>query len=346
MKVLVAEDNPDSRQLIEDILESSGYQVISAQNGLVALELAQQHMPDLAILDVNMPGMSGFDVCAALKSDEHTSKIPVLMLTALADVENRVYGLGMGADDYLTKPYNPRELVARVNTRLRAKVETDNLRETQAMIRRTFERFVSASVVEQLLKDPSQVKLGGKLQEITVLFADLEGFTTMSEHTEPEKLLQVLNSYHELIVSVVQAQAGTVDKFIGDAVMALWNTPLAQSDHPVRAVRAAFKIRAALADFHPRLEAPYRLGINFGIHTGMAVVGNVGSTQLMDFTAVGDTVNLAARLQSTSRDSQILISQTTYNRIRDDVVARPLGSLSFKGRSEAVETFEILELSR
>lgn len=345
MKILVADDNADSRQLTRDIVASMGHDVITAVDGPRALALIQNEMPDLVILDVNMPGMSGFDVMSTLKSNDVTAQIPVLMLTALADVENRVHGLGLGADDYLTKPFNPRELVARVSTRLRAKGETDDLRATQELIRNTFERFVAPQVVERLLRDPAQVKLGGTLQEVTVMFADLEGFTSVSEYTPPEKLLSVLNSYHTQIVSIIQRNGGTVDKFIGDGVMALYNTPLSQADHPARAVRTAVHIRESLPEFYRQFEAVYQMRINFGIHTGMAVVGNVGTPQIMDFTAVGDTVNLAARLQDMSAQGEILISRATYERVADDIVARPVGYLDVKGRKEPVMAYAVAELA-
>ena len=344
MKILVADDNEDNRQLIRDILEGMGHEIIESADGPKTLTLAQSAMPDLVILDVNMPGMSGFAVCAKLKGDAATAQIPVLMLTAMADVEARVQGLGSGADDYLTKPFNPRELKARIQTRLRAKVETDGLRETQQMIRSTFERFVSPAVVEQLLANPGQVSLGGRLQEITVLFTDLENFTGISERAEPEKLLSILNTYHSLVVRIILEHAGTVDKFIGDGVMALFNTPLEQGDHALRAVKSALDIREALPEFHKSFEARYQMRINFGIHSGMAVVGNVGTSEIMDFTAVGDTVNLAARLQGLARNSQILVSEATYAQVLEDVDAKMIGSLSVKGRSEPVMAYEVMEL--
>jgi class 3 adenylate cyclase len=346
VKILVADDNPDSRQLTRDIVASMGHEVVTAVDGPHALATIQEQMPDLVILDVNMPGMSGFDVMTALKADEATAQIPVLMLTALADVENRVHGLGLGADDYLSKPFNPRELVARVNARLRAKGETDDLRATQEMIRSTFERFVAPQVVERLLRDPMQVKLGGTLQEVTILFADLEGFTSISEFTEPEMLLSVLNHYHTLIVNIIQRFGGTIDKFIGDGVMALYNTPLPQKDHALRAVRTALQIREALPKFYEDFEPEYQMRINFGIHTGMAVVGNVGTPQIMDFTAVGDTVNLAARLQDISDEGQILISLSTYEQVADHVAVQPVGYLDIKGRKEPVMAYTVSELAR
>ncbi|MBC7870118.1 MAG: response regulator [Chitinophagaceae bacterium] len=345
MKILAVDDKADNIELITDIVTALGHDVEKAYDGLQALAAVQGDLPDLILLDVNMPGMSGFEVVALLKADPKTAQIPIIMITALSDIDNRVEGLGLGADDYLAKPFNARELAARVEARLRAKTETDNLRSTQEIIRQTFERFVSPSVVQQLLRDPSGVRLGGKLQELTVLFADMENFTTISEHADPERLLTALNLYHELIVEVVQANLGTIDKFIGDAVMALYNTPLDLPDHPTQAVRTAYQISQALPEFHRQFEPKFRMNINFGIHTGMAIVGNVGAPQLMDFTAVGDTVNVAARLQSLSDGGQILISEATYALVKDCVKVRSLGQVTFKGRSVPVSTYEVLTFS-
>lgn len=341
MKILAVDDKPDNIELIADIVEALDYEVLKAYDGLTALKMVDNDPPDLILLDVNMPGMSGFEVVSQLKSNEVTAQIPVIMLTALTDVKHRVEGLGLGADDYLTKPFSARELAARIETRLRAKSENDDLRATQQMIRQTFERFVSANVVKQLLHNPSDIKLGGKLQEVTVMFADMEGFTTISERTDPETLLSVLNKYHELIVGIVQENGGTIDKFIGDAVMTLYNTPLQQDDHALFAVRTACQIRGELPAFNEQFHPDLRMNVNFGIHTGNAIVGNVGAPQIMDFTAVGDTVNVAARIQGTSDGGQILISQATFDRVRNFVEATAMGEKRYKGRSEPVMTYEI-----
>ena len=339
--VLVVDDNPSGRQLLVDIMQSMNLDVLEAGNGPDALSSARANMPDLIILDVSMPGMSGFEVVEQLKSESRTEKIPILMLTALDNVDSRVRGLKLGADDYLSKPFNPRELMERVKTRLRYKVETDELRQMHQTIRNTFARFVSPSVVEQLLRDPTQVKLGGTLQEVTVMFADLEGFTGISEHTEPEKLLHILNEYHTMIVGVIRDHGGTVDKFMGDAVMALFNTPLLQPDHALRAVQTALLIRQVLPAFHQQFEPLFRMRINFGIHSGMAVVGNVGAPDIMNYTAVGDTVNLAARLQGMSSGGRILISSASYAELHDAVPTSCIGLRTVKGRAEAVLTYEV-----
>ncbi len=343
--VLVAEDNPENRKLIEDTLQSNGYRLLYARDGHETLAVARAQNPDLLLLDINMPGINGFEVCAQLKADPATAQMPILMITALSDIEDRVRGLGLGAEDYITKPFSPRELLARVEAHLRIKTRTDQLAATQAQIRRMFERFVTPQVVQKLLQNPDQVKLGGHLQEVTILFADLEGFSAVAERAAPDRLLEALNRYHSLLVEHIQREEGTVDKFLGDGIMALYNTPLAQADHALRAVRTAINIRQALPAFQQQFDPIFRLEVNFGIHTGEAIVGQVGTAELMEYTAIGDAVNLASRLQSLSAHGQIMISRATYERIKGGVVVQSLGTQAIKGRETTVELFEVLELS-
>jgi class 3 adenylate cyclase len=341
LKILVVDDNRDNIELVKDIIEVAGHTVVSADDGASALIIAPEQLPDLILLDVNMPGMDGFEVCRQLKQNPATNGIPVIMLTAQSDVDSRVKGLAVGADDYLAKPFSPRELMARVDRSLRSKAVSDDLRVKQEQIRNTFSRFVAASVVDELLKNPDQVKLGGKLQAVTVLFADLEGFTSLSELTEPEQLLQLLNSYHTFMAEIVIHYGGTIDKFLGDGLMALYNTPVEQPDHIARAVKTALHIQDELYWFNEKLPQFNRMKINFGIHTGMAIVGNVGSENLMDFTAVGDTVNIAARLQSMAEQGEILVSAAVYALTQDFAFGRSRGLLRVKGRKEPVEVYQI-----
>jgi adenylate cyclase len=341
LKILVVDDNRDNIELVRDILEVSGHKVVAAESGQKALQVAPVETPDLILLDVNMPGMDGFEVCRQLKSNPATSQIPVIMLTAQTDVDSRVKGLAVGADDYLAKPFSPRELMARLERSLRTKAASDDLRVKQEQIRNTFSRFVAASIVDELLKDPDQVKLGGRLQPVTVMFADLEGFTSLSEMAEPEQLLQVLNAYHTFMAEIVIYYGGTIDKFLGDGLMALYNTPVEQKDHIARAVKTALHIQDELYWFNERNPANPRMKINFGIHTGMAIVGNVGSENLMDFTAVGDTVNVAARLQSMAERGEILVSAAVFAQTQDFTFGRSRGMLQVKGRKEPVEVYQI-----
>jgi class 3 adenylate cyclase len=194
------------------------------------------------------------------------------------------------------------------------------------------------------LDDPSRVQLGGALMTVTVFFADLEGFTTLAEHTDPVHLIEILNAYHMLLVQHIKANGGTVDKFLGDGVMALYNTPLPQEDHALRAVRTAVNIRAALPEYHQKFPPIFRLGVNFGIHTGPAIVGNVGTPDLMDFTAVGDTVNLASRLQGLSENNEITVSEETFSLVAKWVVGHRVGEQAVRGREEPVITYLVERL--
>lgn len=341
VSILVVDDNKDNLDLVTDILSAAGYDLITSITGIEALRTAQETHPDMILLDVNLPGRSGFDVCQQLKSQEATSHIPIIMLTAQSDVDSRVKGLRSGADDYLAKPFSPRELMARVERTLKQKSITEGLRQKQQIIRTMFERFVSPGIVEALLKNPDLVKPGGKLQPVTVMFADLQGFTSLSESLDPEALLNLLNGYHAFIVKIILQYSGTIDKLLGDGVMALYNTPLDQADHIARAVKSALHIQDELHWFHQSLPPEHRMKINFGIHTGEAVVGNVGTDKLMDFTAVGDTVNVAARLQGIADEGQILVSRAVYEVAQDFIFGRSRGLLPVKGRREPVDIFEI-----
>jgi class 3 adenylate cyclase len=211
-------------------------------------------------------------------------------------------------------------------------------------IRGTFERYISPRVVEQLLSDPARVRLGGARQEVTLLFADIRGFTSFSERVAPESLFDVLNRHLTVVAQAVLEEDGTLDKFMGDAVMALFNAPLPQPDHTLRAIRAALRMKETLVEMHTHMHPEEWLKFGVGISTGPAVVGNVGSPELQNYTAVGDTVNIAARLQSHAGPGQILIGERAYARVRHQVRTQRLGYAHLKGRSEPYLIYEVLGL--
>jgi PAS domain S-box-containing protein len=207
-----------------------------------------------------------------------------------------------------------------------------------------FERMVSPAVIQQL--DPGQLELGGSRAEITTLFADLRGFTQFSEVMPPEELVSVLNLYLGAATEAILAEQGTLDKFMGDAVMALFNAPIPQPDHTLRAVRAALQIRQNLNTIHERLPTNLQLSFGMGIHFGEAVLGLVGSEERLDYTAVGDSVNTAKRLQENSEPGQILVSAAVYWRLGGTVSARPVPTLQLKGKTQPVEVYEVLGLAK
>jgi adenylate cyclase len=208
--------------------------------------------------------------------------------------------------------------------------------------RRLFERMVSPAVVEHL--DPHKLQLGGQRSEITLLFADLRGFTHLSETIEPEDLVAVLNQYLAAAVGAVIKEEGTVDKFLGDAVMAWFNAPVQQPDHTLRAVRTALAMRSVVAELHHRLPAAYRLMFGTGIHTGEAVLGLIGTEQRSDYTAIGDCVNSAKRIQESAAPGQILISEQSYRLVSERITVKAVEPVLAKGKREPLCVYEVIGL--
>jgi class 3 adenylate cyclase/DNA-binding response OmpR family regulator len=211
-------------------------------------------------------------------------------------------------------------------------------------IRGLFERYVAPSVVEQMLAQPGNVSLGGRRQTITVLFADVRGFSTFSAKISPEILVELLNRYLRVAADAVLAQQGTLDKFMGDAVMAFFNAPLSQSDHAIRAVRAAWTLRHAVKELHRSLPQEYRLDFGVGVGIGEAIVGNIGTAQMMNYTAIGDSVNKVKRLQESAKGGQILINQEIYHLVLGHVEAQLVGNITLKGQSQPEPVYEVLEV--
>ena len=206
-----------------------------------------------------------------------------------------------------------------------------------------FQRYLPPAVIERLPNDPHELRLGGQRQEITSLFADIRGFTNFSRQHDPETLVEVLNKYLAVGAQAVLDEEGTLDKIMGDCIVAFFNAPLTQSDHVLRAVRAALKIREGIARLHEDVPAPYRLNYGVGINVGDAVVGNVGTAQQMNYTAIGSGVNLASRLQEAAAPGQILLPQASYQRVQEYVEARLLSPITVAGFSEPIVVYELLE---
>jgi class 3 adenylate cyclase len=202
--------------------------------------------------------------------------------------------------------------------------------------------MVSPKVIEQL--DPDQIALGGKRGQITTLFADIRGFTTYSESLPPEELVSVLNQYLKSAADAVLAQEGTVDKVMGDAVMAWFNAPIAQPDHTLRAVKAALGIQDGIEALHKELPKDAHLSFGAGIHFGEAVLGVVGTEQRIDYTAIGDSVNTAKRIQENSEAGQILISDPAYKLVKGDIEVKEVEPVHAKGKQKPLKVYEVLGL--
>jgi PAS domain S-box-containing protein len=223
--------------------------------------------------------------------------------------------------------------------------ERHHLEVEQERIRQTFGRVVAPRVRDRLLADATNLRLDGAKQTATILFADVSGFTSFSEKTPPETVFKVLNAYLDLAAQAILEEEGTLDKFMGDAVLALWNAPDPQPDHALRAARAALNIIQRSQERTKHLEkSDHHLVYRVGVATGPAIIGNVGTSELFNYTAIGDTVNLAQRLQVTAQRGQILVNKSLYEMLAGQVRAAPLEPVTVKGREQAVEVYELLGL--
>ncbi|HTO12447.1 MAG TPA: adenylate/guanylate cyclase domain-containing protein [Candidatus Binatia bacterium] len=218
-----------------------------------------------------------------------------------------------------------------------------SLREKNA-IKRAFTRYVAREVVTEILKDPDKIVLTGERREVTVLFCDVRGFTSLSERLAPEEVVTLLNAFYTLMIDTTFKHDGTLDKFLGDGVMAIFGAPIFHPDHCLRALRTALAMQAGIRELSARRvaegKAPLRVGI--GVNAGSAVAGSVGTEARMEYTVIGDSVNVAARLESYAKPGQILITEHTHGLVRDAIEARALGRLKVRGKEEELEVYEVL----
>ncbi|MBN1316316.1 MAG: response regulator [Anaerolineales bacterium] len=233
--------------------------------------------------------------------------------------------------------------VALENTRLFRELEEAKEREKQE-IRRIFQTYVTPSVVERVIAHPASLCLGGTRQEVTTLFADIRGFTSLAEQTEPEHLISVLNEYLSVMAHTVLKYEGTMDKIMGDSVMAFFNAPSPQPDHSLKAVKAALAIQRSITELHRT--SPIKLSVSIGLATGEAVVGHVGTTDLMNYTVIGDSVNLAKRLQEEAKPGQILINALAFKYVQDKVIANHLETVSLKGKIQTEPLYELVRIKQ
>ena len=218
-----------------------------------------------------------------------------------------------------------------------------SLRETDA-IKRAFSRYVAREVVTEILKDPEKIVLTGERREVTVLFCDVRNFTSISERLAPEEVVSLLNAFYTLMIDTTFKHDGTLDKFLGDGVMAVFGAPIYHPDHALRAVRTALAMQAGMRELSARRAAEGKpaLAVGIGVNAGTAVAGNVGTETRMEYTVIGDNVNLASRLESYAKPGQILITSTTYGIVRYGIEARRLGPMRLRGKEDEVEVYEVI----
>ena len=335
-RLLVADDNKVNRLLLARSLELQGHRAFMAENGRVALEMLAREPFDLLLLDIEMPEMTGFEVLERMSGDAQLRDIPVIVTSSLEGIENVVRCIELGAEDYLQKPVNAVLLKARIG----ASLEKKRLRDQQ---KEMVQRFATRAVAADL--DASGFALGGKHVRATVMFSDIRGFTAMVDSQPPEATIDILNTYYTLMFDAIGGQGGVVNQMVGDGLMAVFGAPLPLADPPGAAVNAALEMMEMLRLLNAdrRGAGKPELAIGIGIATGEVVAGYTGTQERATYTCVGNTVNLAARLEAQTKQAgtPILLDEATRRALAPSIAVRALGAVQIRGRTEPLEVFAV-----
>jgi class 3 adenylate cyclase len=361
-RILVVDDVATNVKLLADLLVVKGYQVVTASSGVQALAALESEPPDLVLLDVMMPGMSGYEVCEAIRANPAHAMVPVVLITALDPDKERARGLNAGADDFLSKPVGQAELLARVRSLLRIKrlydeVQRQKLELTQwnhqleqrvadgvAELERLgrLKRFFSPQLAELIVAGGADDPLQSHRREITVVFLDLRGFTAFTETAEPEEVMGVLAEYHAAMGRLILAHEGTLERFSGDGIMVFFNDPVPIPDAALRAVRMAQQMQREVAVLGEAWKMRgYDLGMGVGIAQGFATLGSIGFPGRIDYGAIGTVTNLAARLCGEAVGGEILLSQRVQGALDGQLPTEPAGELVLKGFARPVPAFRV-----
>jgi adenylate cyclase len=335
-RILVVDDTPANIKLLGDLLRVKGYEVETAATGELALEAIGRRVPDLVLLDIMMPGLSGYEVCRKIRETPATALLPVVLCTSLDPAQERLKGIEAGADDFLSKPVNQAELFARVKSLLRIKgLQDERLARLKSFFSPQLAEAIAAGKAEDILKTHRR--------EITVEFFDLRGFTAFTEHAEPEEVMELLRAYHGALGKLVLDEQGTLERFAGDAVMVFFNDPLPierPAEHAVRTALATMEAFVPIAA-HWKKKSGFDLGLGVGIAQGYATLGAIGFEGRMDYAAIGSVTNLAARLCGEAKAGQILADRKTMAALEGAFQFDPVGELNLKGFSQAVPGFAL-----
>jgi adenylate cyclase len=361
-KLLVVDDTPLNLKLLGDLLTVKGYAVTTAGSGEEALAKLAAEAPDIVLLDVMMPGLSGYDVCRRIRADPATALLPVVMVTSLDPHEERIHGIEAGADDFLSKPINQPELFARVRSLLRIKSLQDEVRRQAEALREwnvkledrvreqvaelerlsQLKRFFAPAVAEAIVSSGEQSILTPHRREICYVFVDLRGFTAFTDAAEPEEVQNVLGDYHAAMGRLIVEHEGTLDRFAGDGILVFFNDPFPLPEPGKRAATMALAMRARFDELRTQWQKTgYDLDLGMGIARGYATLGAFGYEGRFDYTAVGRVVNLAARLCGEAKPGQILIDQRTRAALGDAFRSEVLGPVVLKGFAQPVPVFAL-----
>ena len=360
--VLVVDDIEDNRDMLARRLRRQGYEVLTAAGGHVALDTLAKTRVDLVLLDVMMPGLDGVAVLQRMKADAGLRDIPVVMISALDELDSVVRCIELGAEDYLGKPFDPVFLNARVGACLEKKrLHDQELRHRRELAEwnRTLEkrvaeqvaqleqlgrlkRFFSPQLAELIVAGGAADPLKTHRREVTVVFLDLRGFTAFAESAEPEEVMGVLREYHAEMGRLVLGYEGTLERFTGDGMMVFFNDPIEVPDAAARAIRMAVAMRDVVVGLAARWrKRGWDLALGVGIAQGYATIGAIGFEGRMDYGAIGTVTNLAARLCGEAGAGQILVSARVAAAVEDLIDGEEVGALTLKGLARPVRTWSV-----
>jgi len=352
--ILAVDDMPENRELISRLLSRAGHTVISAESGEEALELLETRGVDVVLLDLMMPGIGGAEVLRRMKENEDLRATPVVMISGRQDMDQIISCIQAGADDYLLKPFNPVLLQARISAGIERKRWHDReedyrhqLERNERFIRRTFGRYLSDDIVDQLLEAPEGLELGGDLREVTIMMSDICGFTSLAEHLPPTDVVSLLNRYFEPMTNIIFEHDGTIDEFLGDAILAVFGAPRTRDDDPERAVRCALAMRDAMQAVNEANKAAGlpALSQRIALNTGTVIAGNIGSEQRAKYGCVGHAMNVTSRIEGQTDTDEILIAAATRDQLPADVfILGEPRELVAKGIEDAILTYPVLGL--
>jgi class 3 adenylate cyclase len=348
--ILVVDDNAMNRDMLSRRLRRRQYDVEEVASGREALERIEQQHFDLILLDIMMPGMSGLEVLQTLRETYDMVELPIIMATVKGASEDIVESLRLGANDYVTKPIDFPVVLARVQTQLMLKTAMQEVQELaeqlsvrNRFIRNTFGRYLSEEVVSSLLETPEGLELGGTSRTASILMSDLRGFSSISETLPPERVVTLLNHYLGAMTDVISKHGGTIDEFIGDAILVIFGAPEPYQDHATRAVACALDMQLAMEQVNAqnRHHGLPEVEMGIGINTGAVVVGNIGSHRRAKYGVVGRHVNLASRIEAYTVGGQVLISNSTVEAVGDCLRIHDHLQVCPKGSSELMTLYDV-----
>lgn len=358
IKVFMVDDSATYCKIMEQLLSNEKeVDMFICKNPLQAIESAKKFSPTVILQDINMPGIDGLTLLRFFREEPATRDVPVVILSSTSDPTVKAKAFGLGANDFMEKKVDKIELMSRIHYHTKAyknslklneliekSIESQKKMEVQRnFIRKTFGRYISDAIVDSILESPDGLALGGEKREVTIMMTDLRGFTRLGEQLTPEQVISIINNYLRVMTDILMKHGGTIDEFIGDAILAIFGAPEQNEDHAEIAVACAMEMQIAMKTVNANnaKEGLPEVEMGIGLNTGEVVVGNIGSEKRTKYGVVGKNVNLTSRIESYTTGNQVFISATTLEKVGNIVKVRGEMSVEAKGVQEPVTIYDI-----